>query len=495
MSITVTPQDEFNRELVNNLHPADWTNPVPAGRYNLVVVGAGPAGLVAAAGAAGLGARVALVERHLMGGDCLNFGCVPSKALLKAAHKAHDGGLIPDFARVMADMRQKRARLAPHDSVERFSDLGVDVFLGAGRFVSTSALEVAGKTLNFHRAVISTGARAALPPIPGLSDANPLTNESLFSLEKLPKRLIVIGAGPIGCEMAQAFRRFGAEVTLVEMADRLVPIEDPDASAVLRSQFEKEGISLILKASVVRVAADTGGKSVVIDDNGQERTLQADEILVAAGRIPNIEGLELETAKVEYHRRGVTVNDRLQTTNPRIYAAGDICSPYQFTHSADAMARIVLQNALFFGRKKMSALVMPWATYTAPEIAHVGMTAQQAAEKGEAVMTLTVQMAEIDRAVLDEDSGGFARVHIARKSGQVLGATMVAAHAGESIGEMSLAITSGLKMGDIGATIHPYPTQAEIWKALANAHRRESFTPRIAAVFRFFLNFFAREAG
>lgn len=495
MSITVTPQDEFNRELVNNLHPADWTNPVPAGRYNLVIVGAGPAGLVAAAGAAGLGARVALVERHLMGGDCLNFGCVPSKALLKAAHKAHDGGLIPDFARVMADMRQKRARLAPHDSVARFSDLGVDVFLGAGHFVSTNALEVAGKTLNFHRAVISTGARAALPPIPGLSDANPLTNESLFSLEKLPKRLIVIGAGPIGCEMAQAFRRFGAEVTIVEMADRLVPIEDPDASAVLRRQFEKEGISLILKASVVRVAADTGGKSVVIDDNGQERTLQADEILVAAGRIPNIEGLDLEAAKVDYHRRGVTVNDRLQTTNSRIYAAGDICSPYQFTHSADAMARIVLQNALFFGRKKMSALVMPWATYTAPEIAHVGMTAQQAAEKGEAVMTLTVQMAEIDRAVLEEDSGGFARVHIARKSGRVLGATMVAAHAGESIGEMSLAITSGLKMGDIGATIHPYPTQAEIWKALANAHRRESFTPRIAAVFRFFLNFFSRKAG
>jgi len=493
MSVTITPQDEYNRELVNNLHPADWTNPEPAGRYNLVVVGAGPAGLVAAAGAAGLGARVALVERHLMGGDCLNYGCVPSKALLKAAHKAHDGGLTPDFARVMADMRQKRAHLAPHDSVARFSDLGVDVFLGAGRFVSANALEVAGKTLNFHRAVITTGARAALPPIPGLSDVNPLTNESLFSLEKLPKRLIVIGAGPIGCEMAQAFRRFGAEVTVVEMADRLVPIEDPEASAVLRDQFEKEGISLILKAAVVRVEADAGAKSVVINDNGQERTLQADDILVAAGRIPNIEGLDLETAQVEYHRRGVTVNDRLQTTNPRIYAAGDICSPYQFTHSADAMARIVLQNALFFGRKKMSALVMPWATYTAPEIAHVGMTAQQAAEKDEAVMTLTAQMSEIDRAVLDEDTGGFARVHIARKSGRVLGATMVAAHAGESIAEMSLAITSGLKIADIGATIHPYPTQAEIWKALANAHRRESFTPRIAAVFRFFLKFFTRK--
>ncbi len=488
MTVTVEPQDSHNKALVDMLAPADWQNPAPAGRYNLVVIGAGPAGLVVAAGAAGLGAKVALVERHLMGGDCLNFGCVPSKALLKAAHKAHDSGQAPDFAAVMEDMRQKRASLAHHDSVDRFSELGVDVFLGDGKFTSPSSIEVAGAKLNFHRAVIATGARAALPPIPGLAEADPLVNESLFSLTELPRRLIVIGAGPIGCEMAQAFRRFGAEVTLIEMADRLVPIEDPEASAILKAQFEKEGIDMVLGAAVVRV----NKKSVTVKEGDQERTLEGDEILVAAGRIPNIEGLDLETAGVDYHRRGVTVNDRLQTSNTKIYAAGDICSPYQFTHSADAMARIVIQNALFFGRKKTSDLVMPWATYTAPEIAHVGMTAKEATDKGNEVVAYSAQMAEIDRAVLEGETVGFARIYADRRSGRILGATMMSAHAGESISEMALAITARLKMADVTATIHPYPTQAEIWKRLAGEYLKAKFTPSIARIFRVFLKLFAK---
>ncbi|PCI46279.1 MAG: mercuric reductase [Alphaproteobacteria bacterium] len=493
MTVVVYPEDKYNQELVNMLAPASWTNPEPIGRYNLVVVGAGPAGLVAAAGAAGLGAKVALVERHLMGGDCLNYGCVPSKALLKAAHKAHDSGTTPDFTKVMADLRQKRCGLAHHDSVERFTGLGIDVFLGDGSFISQDCIEVGGKKLNFHRAVITTGARAALPPIPGLVEAEPLINETLFSLEQMPRHLIVIGAGPIGCEMAQSFRRFGAEVTIIEMADRLVPIEDPDASAVLKTQFEKEGIELILSAEVVRADKSGRHKTVTLKDGDGERVIEADEILVAAGRIPNIEGLNLEAAGVDYHRRGVTVNERLQTTSPKIYAAGDICSPFQFTHSADAMAKIVIQNALFFGAKKTSALVMPWATYTSPEIAHVGMTAKEAGEKGDAVITYSADMSEIDRAVLEEETAGFARVHVERSSGRLLGATMVSSHAGESIGEMALAITSGLKMSHIGATIHPYPTQAEIWKRLANAHLKTSFTPRIAGIFKIFLQLFSRK--
>ena len=488
MTVTVEPQDSHNKALVDMLAPANWQNPVPAGRYNLVVIGAGPAGLVVAAGAAGLGAKVALVERHLMGGDCLNFGCVPSKALLKAAHKAHDSGQTPDFAAVMEDMRQKRTSLAHHDSVDRFSALGVDVFLGDGKFTSPSSIEVAGAKLNFHRAVIATGARAALPPIPGLAEADPLVNESLFSLTELPRRLIVIGAGPIGCEMAQAFRRFGAEVTLIEMADRLVPIEDPEASAILKAQFEKEDIHMVLGAAVVRV----NKKSVTVKEGDQERTLEGDEILVAAGRIPNIEGLDLETAGVDYHRRGVTVNDRLQTSNAKIYAAGDICSPYQFTHSADAMARIVIQNALFFGRKKTSDLVMPWATYTAPEIAHVGMTAKEATEKGDEIVAYSAQMAEIDRAVLEGETAGFAKIYADRRSGRILGATMMSAHAGESISEMALAITARLKMADVAATIHPYPTQAEIWKRLAGEYLKAKFTPSIARIFRVFLKLFAK---
>ncbi|VAV89551.1 Mercuric ion reductase [hydrothermal vent metagenome] len=488
MTVTVEPQDSHNKALVDMLAPANWHNPAPAGRYNMVVIGGGPAGLVVAAGAAGLGARVALVERHLMGGDCLNFGCVPSKALLKAAHKAHDSGQAPDFAAVMEDMRQKRASIAHHDSVDRFSALGIDVFLGDGKFTSPSSIEVAGAKLNFHRAVIATGARAALPPIPGLAEADPLVNESLFSLTELPRRLIVIGAGPIGCEMAQAFRRFGAEVTLIEMADRLVPIEDPEASAILKAQFEKEGIHMILGAAVVR--ADK--KSVTVKEGDQERIIQGDEILVAAGRIPNIEGLDLEAAGVDYHRRGVTVNDRLQTANAKIYAAGDICSPYQFTHSADAMARIVIQNALFFGRKKTSDLVMPWATYTAPEIAHVGMTAKEATEKGDEIVIYSARMAEIDRAVLEGETAGFARIYADRRSGRILGATMMSAHAGESISEMALAITAGLKMADVAATIHPYPTQAEIWKRLAGEYLKAKFTPSIARIFRIFLKIFAK---
>ncbi|MBL4767495.1 MAG: mercuric reductase, partial [Rhodobacteraceae bacterium] len=439
-----------------------------------------------------LGAKVALVERHLMGGDCLNFGCVPSKALLKAAHKAAIGGVIPDFAEVMAGVRQKRSGLAPHDSVDRFTELGIDVFLGDGHFVSGDMIEVGGQQLKFHRAVIATGARASLPPIPGLADVGALTNESLFSLEELPKRLIVIGAGPIGCEMAQAFRRLGAQVTILEMADRLVPIEDPDASAVLKDQFDQDGIEVILGAGVLRAGLSEGGKTVTLKQDGIERILEADQILVAAGRQPNIESLNLDAAGVATHRRGVTVTDRLQTTSRRIYAAGDVCSPYQFTHSADAMAKIVIQNALFFGRKKTSDLVMPWVTYTSPEVAHVGMTAEQAVQKGEDIITLSAQMAEVDRAVLDSETSGFARVHVERRSGRVVGATMVSAHAGESISQMALAITSGLKMAQIGATIHPYPTQAEVWKRLANAALKEKFTPRIARIFKIFLSLFSR---
>ena len=504
MSITVQPDDVHNRQLVEHLHPADWKNPEPLARYNLVVIGAGPAGLVAAASAAGLGAKVALVERHLMGGDCLNYGCVPSKALLRAAKEAHvvgnarksgmsfDGPDTPDFARVMEGLRQKRSSIARHDSVARFGELGVDVFLGDGRFVSPACIEVDGARLNFHRAVIATGARVAAPPIPGLNEASPLTNETLFSLVDLPARLIVIGAGPTGCEIAQAFSRFGAQVTIVEMAERVLPNEDPDASAVLKGQLQGEGIELILGASVVRAESADGHKTIVIDDTGQERRLETDEILVAAGRAPNIDGLDLEAAGVDYHRRGVMVSDRLQTTNSRVFAAGDICSPHQSTHGADAMARIVIENALFFGRKKVSSLVIPSCTYTSPEIAHVGLTAAEAGKKSEEITTLTLPMSAVDRAILEEETVGFARVHIERRTGRVRGATMVSAHAGESIGEMALAIASGMKISSIAATIHPYPTQREVWKKLADGWSKERLTPFVAGAFKVFFNLFSR---
>jgi pyruvate/2-oxoglutarate dehydrogenase complex dihydrolipoamide dehydrogenase (E3) component len=494
----VAPDDEHNRALVAHVHPARWQNPAPAGKYNLVVLGAGTAGLVSAIGAAGLGAKVALVERHLMGGDCLNVGCVPSKGIIRAARAAaavregaafgvRAGRVDVDFGAAMERMRSLRAGIAPNDSAQRYAGLGVDVFFGEARFLGPEAVDVDGQRLRFARAVIATGGRASSPPIPGLAEVGYLTNETVFSLTELPRRLVVIGAGPIGCELAQAFRRFGSEVTIVSLDPRVLPREDADASAVLERRFAAEGVRLRLGAKILRAERRADARAVVFERDGKLEEALGDAILVAVGRAPNVEGLDLENAGVAYVRRGVEVDDRLRTTNRRIYAAGDVCSAYKFTHAADAMARVVIQNALFFGRKKGSALVIPWSTYTDPEIAHVGLHEREAQERGHDVATFTVPLREVDRAVLDGDAEGFARVHAERRSGRILGATLVAGHAGEMIGEMSLAITTGLTLGDVSRTIHPYPTQSEAWKRLGDAWNRTRLTPRVRRLFERFL--------
>lgn len=494
----ILPDDAHNRALVDNVHPPSWENPTPSGRYNLVVIGAGTAGLVSAAGAAGLGAKVALVEKHLMGGDCLNFGCVPSKGLLRAARAVeaaresgsfgvHLNGLRFDFGAAMERMRRLRAGISQNDSAHRLAKLGVDVYLGEARFVAADAVEVGGKRLAFSRAVIATGARPVGLPVPGLAEAGYLTNETVFSLTDLPRRLVVVGAGPIGCELAQAFRRFGSEVSMVSLDPRLLPREDDDASALLATRFEREGIRTALGARLRRVERRGDGKAVAFDRGNGAEEVVADEILLAVGRAPNVEGLDLEAAGVGFDKTGVKVDDRLRTTNRRVFAAGDICSAYKFTHAADAMARAVLQNALFFGRKKASALVIPWCTYTDPEVAHVGLYEKEAQERGLEVATLTIPLREIDRAVLDGDEEGFARVHMERRSGRVLGATLVARHAGEMIGEMALAVTAGLSVSMLSRTIHPYPTQAEVWKRLGDAYVRSRLTPRLRRAFERFL--------
>jgi pyruvate/2-oxoglutarate dehydrogenase complex dihydrolipoamide dehydrogenase (E3) component len=466
----------------------------------MVVLGAGTAGLVSAVGAAGLGAKVAIVERRLMGGDCLNFGCVPSKGILRAARAvqaARDAGAFGvrtqgpveiDFTAAMERMRRLRAKISQNDSAHRLAELGVDVFIGEAKFVASDAIEVDGQRLAFSRAVIATGTRPAILSVPGLTEVGFLTNETVFSLTELPRRLIVIGAGPVGCEMAQAFRRFGSEVTLVSHGPRLLRREDVDAAAVLATQFEREGIRMALGAKILRI--ERRGESKVVVYEGQSpggEILVGDEILVAVGRTPNLDGLGLEVAGVEFDTSGVKVDDRLRTANRRVYAAGDVCSRYKFTHAADAMARVVIQNALFFGRKKASALVIPWCTYTDPEVAHVGLYEKEARERGLDVTTLTVPLEEIDRAILDGDEEGFARVHVEKKSGRVHGATLVASHAGEMIGEMSLAITAGLSLATVGRTIHPYPTQAEVWKRLGDAWNRTRLTPRVRGLFERYL--------
>lgn len=485
----ILPDDVHNRALVENAHPRAWTNPTPSGRYNLVVLGAGTAGLVSAIGAAGLGAKVAIVERHLMGGDCLNFGCVPSKGVIRAARAANALALAGafgiraegtvDFGAIMERVRRLRSSISNNDSAHRLASLGIDVYLGHARFVAADAVEVDGRRLTFSRAVIATGARASSLAVPGLVETGYLTNETVFSLTERPRRLIVIGAGPIGCELAQAFRRFGSDVSLVSLAPRLLPREDPDAATALAERFRREGIATALGAKIIRAENRADGKAIVYEREGGQETALGDEILVAVGRAPNVEGLGLEVAGVAFDKAGVRVDERLRTTNRRIYAAGDICSAYKFTHAADAMARVVLQNALFFGRKKATALVIPWCTYTEPEVAHVGLAEDEAKKRGIDVVTLTVALQDVDRALLDDEADGFARVHVERKSGRILGATMVAAHAGEMIAEMALAVTAGLSIQAIGSTVHPYPTQAEAWKKLADAWNRARLTPRV----------------
>jgi pyruvate/2-oxoglutarate dehydrogenase complex dihydrolipoamide dehydrogenase (E3) component len=499
--LLVEPQDEHNLELVSNVHPKDWKNPEPASRYNLVVIGAGTAGLVTAAGAAGLGAKVALVERHLLGGDCLNVGCVPSKSIIRSSRvvadvrDANQHGLRNsnhieiDFSAVMERMRRLRAKISYHDSARRFQDLGVDVFLGEGRFSGPDAVVVDGKTLRFKKAVIATGSRPVIPPVEGLVEAGFLTNETVFSLTERPRRLAVMGGGPIGCELAQAFRRLGSEVVLFHNAGHILNREDEDAAEILQQVFIRDGIRLILGCKTKQVERNFGGKVIHIECQGKEEAIVADEILVGTGRAPDVEGLNLEPVVVRYDKReGVIVNDYLQTTNPNIYAAGDISLKYKFTHTADAAARIVIQNALFGGRKKWSALTIPWTTYTDPEIAHVGMYEKDALEKGIAVDTFTRQFEEVDRAVVDGEEEGFVKVHVKKGTDKILGATIVARHAGEMINEITLAMAGSLGLKTLGNVIHSYPTQAEAIRHVADAYNRTRLTPFIKKLFNLWLS-------
>src|SRR5438094_470741 len=372
---TLVPADEHNRTLLHNVHPPDWRNPEPAPRYNLVVIGAGTAGLVTAAGAAGLGARVALIERYLLGGDCLNVGCVPSKC--------------------------------------------------------------------------------------------------------------VIGAGPIGCELAQAFRRLGSEVVLFDAAPHVLVREDADAAEILHRAFVRDGIRLVLSCELQRVTRRGQRRVIEFVAGGQSEEVAVDEILVGAGRAPNVEGFGLEAVGVQYDTaRGVVVNDRLQTTNPRIYAAGDVCLQHKFTHMADAAARIVIQNALFLGRKKLSALHVPWCTYTDPEIAHVGMYERDAARQSVAVDTFVTPLSTVDRAIADGEEEGFVKVHVKKGTDRILGATIVARHAGEMLNEITLAMVGGLGLATLANVIHPYPTQAEAIRKTADAYNRTRLTPTVKKAFQ-----------
>ena len=493
------PADDADDRLLQAVHPDDWTNPPPKSRYHLVVVGAGTGGLVSAAIAAGLGARVALVERGLMGGDCLTVGCVPSKSIIRSSRAWSDartaaeryGGPVAtgdgDFAAVMERMRRARAGLAAADGARRFRDLGVDVFLGDAQFTAPDTVAVGDAVLRFRRAVIATGARASVPDIPGLHDATYHTNETIFTVTRRPTHLVIIGGGAIGCELAQAFARLGTRVTLLDRGDGVLEGEEPEACAIVDAALVRDGVSVMHGVTVERVIPRGDASSLEIHGPAGKQRLECDALLVAAGRSPNVGGLGLEAAGVQHDEaKGVLVNDRLRTSNSRIFAVGDVCSARKFTHLADFQARIAVPNALFFLRHSASALVTPRVTYTSPEVAHVGLTGAEAERRSVATDVVDVQMRDVDRAVLDGETEGFCRVRLARGTDRILGVTIVAPHAGEMITEATLAMTSKLGLGRIGGTMHPYPTQAEVLRKASDAWQRRKLSPRVKRLFAWY---------
>jgi pyruvate/2-oxoglutarate dehydrogenase complex dihydrolipoamide dehydrogenase (E3) component len=496
-AVTIEPWDDSNQELLANVHPPDWINPTPVDCYDLVVIGAGTAGLVTAKGAAGLGIglKVALIEKHLMGGDCLNVGCVPSKCLIRSSRVVSEmKGALPygvqppenitiDFTEVMARMRRVRTKISPVDSAVAAQKVGVDVFFGEARFKNKDTITVEGQDLKFKKAVIATGARAVYPQISGIEETGYLTNESVFSLTSLPKKLAVIGGGPIGCELAQAFQRLGSEVTLFHKGSHLLDKEDADAAELVQQVLIRDGIRLVLNCQLEKIAQNSEGKVINFTNANGTELITVDEILVGAGRQPNVESLNLEAVGVEYDaKQGLKVNDYLQTSNSKIYGAGDICMDWKFTHAADAAARIVLKNTLFspfgIGKTKLSDLVMPWVTYTDPEIAHVGLSEAEAVAKGIACKTIKINFDDVDRALADGETEGFVKIFHKQDSDEILGATIVANHGGEMISEITTAMISKMGLSKLASVIHPYPTQAMAIKQAADAYRRTLLTAK-----------------
>ena len=450
--------------------PAGYRNPEPKARYHVVVVGAGTAGLITAIGAAGLGARVALIEREAMGGDCLNVGCVPSKALLEFTRRAAGAA---DFDDAFTWLRKVRAEISEHDSVERYTQNGVDVFLGSAHLLDDTTVQVGDQRLNARRIVLATGARAAIPPIPGLAECEPLTNETLFDLREAPASLAILGAGAVGCEMAQAFVRLGVEIQLFEMADRVLPLEEPEASAVIAQALQRNGVTLHLNAPVSKISRHDSKVTV----HSPDVQVTVDKILVAAGRRANIEDLNLDVVGVDTAAGLVKVDRRLRTSNPRIYAAGDVCSRAQFTHNADAQARVVVQNALFAPTASTDSLIIPHCTYTDPEVAHVGQSKAELRQESVGFNVYRVAFGDLDRGRTQGDTEGFVEVLTAKGGDQILGATIVGHDAGEQIAGLCIAMSHHIGLGGLGKAVLPYPTRAEYLRRLADAYNRTRLTP------------------
>ena len=530
----VWPLDQHNTTLLNNVHPAEWQDPMPnqsdgSSHYDMVVIGGGTAGLITASGSAGVGARVAMIEEHMLGGDCLNVGCVPSKTLLHSARLAHtvrgdlrrlqEAGITVDpkavqvdFEKIMERVRKIRGQISHHDSAERYSkELGVEVYIGRGKFTSEKTVEVNGRTLTFKRAAIATGGYPTLIPMDGLKELyeeatwgpkSPdtprpivMTNETIFNLTKAPKIMAVIGAGVIGMEMAQAMQRLGVDTIVLGRSGRVLPKEDADLANIVQRQMTDDGVEFLLNVGEYQKIEKTGRTldngyqelMLTFQERGKEEPtlLICDALLVAAGRRPNVTGMDLELAKVEYDiKKGLIVNDRLQTTNPKIFGVGDCCSEYKFTHAADFMARAVIRNALFLGKDKMSNLLIPYATFTSPEIASVGLYEADLKAKGIEFRVFEKHFANNDRAIADDETVGMVRIRVDAKTDKILGASIVGNNAGNMISEITLAMQSGTGLGSLANVIHPYPTTAEAIRQAGDLYNRTKLTTTAKTLLR-----------
>jgi pyruvate/2-oxoglutarate dehydrogenase complex dihydrolipoamide dehydrogenase (E3) component len=479
--------DPEQREFLRRVRPPNWTNPTPKRPYDLVVLGGGPAGLAAAEAAARTGLQVALIERNLLGGNSLNVGSVPSKAIIRSGRVIEvvrrdsekfgartEVGSTADMSRVMTRMRRIRARIGEFHSIDRLVAQGIDIFFCTARFVGRQAILAGDARLSFDKAIVATGARPKTCDIPGLDQVGFLTSSTIFDIVGMPTRLAIIGGGPLGCELAQAFCRLGSQVTILQNDPKFLPHEERDAAELLSLSLSRDGVETRLNTTVVGARTENGEKIVDTVNNGVKCSFAADEIMLSVGRVPNVAELNLSAAEIEFDPdRGVLVDDFLRTTNTLVYAAGDVCMAHKFTNVAEATGRMAALNAFGARRRRQSHLLIPRCTYCDPEIAHIGMHVWEARERSIPVKSFTIMMQDVDRAITDGQDDGFVKIHIRDGTDEILGATIVAARASEMINEMSVLMSAGIGMRKLASILHTYPAQSDAIRLAAAAYMRD----------------------